>query len=175
MAHRIDFATAIQLARPSVASLMLLAVLAAITVVGMHRIWQLRMNTERSAVVTSALGPKPSAKAVQKAPDAAQAQAINAAIASLNLPWRELFDAVKSASTPSVALLALEPDAARRTLKVTAEAKALDDMVDFRDRLARHEFFTMVLLLDHERQVQEPQHPVRFAIEVRWREPQWAR
>src|SRR5690606_29033155 len=58
----------------------------------------------------------------------AQVAAVNAAILQLNLPWRDLHDAVATATPASVALLALEPDAKRRVLRITAEARGSDDM-----------------------------------------------
>ena len=56
-----------------------------------------------------------------------QAAAINRTILQLNLPWRDVLDAIEEATPPTIALLALEPDAKKHALKGTAEAKSSDE------------------------------------------------
>lgn len=99
----------------------------------------------------------------------AQAVAVNAAILQLNLPWRELQDAIAAANSPAVALLALDPDPRKQTLKITAEAKNSDDMVGYIEQLKQQEFFNGAALLRHETNEQDPNHPLRFQVEVQWR------
>jgi Tfp pilus assembly protein PilN len=99
----------------------------------------------------------------------AQAVAVNAAILQLNLPWRQLQDAIAAANTPAVALLALDPDPRKQTLKITAEAKNSDDMVGYIEQLKQQEFFNGAALLRHEVNEQDPNHPLRFQVEVQWR------
>jgi hypothetical protein len=53
----------------------------------------------------------------------AQADAVNAAVMQLNLPWRALHDAVAAATPASIALLALEPDARKRACASPPSAK----------------------------------------------------
>ena len=56
--------------------------------------------------------PRHGGAARASAPSApAQAAAVNGAILQLNLPWRDLQDALAAATPASIALLALEPDA----------------------------------------------------------------
>jgi len=114
------------------------------------------------------------ARAVQLAARApvvseAQAAAINAAILQLNLPWGDLHDAVKAATPASVALLALEPDAKRRVLRMTAEARSSDDMLAYVERVADQEWFEGVVLTRHEINEQDPNRPIRFQFEAQWR------
>lgn len=99
----------------------------------------------------------------------AQAVAVNAAILQLNLPWRDLQDAVAAANTPAVALLALDPDPRKQRLKITAEAKNSDDMVGYIEQLKQQEFFAGAALLRHETNDQDPNRPLRFQVEVQWR------
>jgi Tfp pilus assembly protein PilN len=98
----------------------------------------------------------------------AQAAAINAAIAQLNLPWREVFDAIESATPKTIALLALQPDAKRNLVKGVAEAKTSDDMIGYIALLKKQEFFTAVLLTKHEVNEQDPNKPLRFQFEAQW-------
>ncbi|MGJ9420321.1 PilN domain-containing protein [Massilia sp. CMS3.1] len=100
---------------------------------------------------------------------AAQASAVNAAILQLNLPWRDLHDAIKAATPASVALLALEPDAKRRVLRVTAEARSSDDMLAYVERMQNVAWFAGVALTRHEINDQDPNRPIRFQFEAQWR------
>jgi len=101
----------------------------------------------------------------------AQAGAVNAAVMQLNLPWRDLAEAVAAATPASVALLALEPDAKRRQLRITAEARSSDDMLAYVSRMQAEEGFSSVVLTRHEVMEQDPNRPLRFQISAEWSAP----
>ena len=106
---------------------------------------------------------------VKKAPIAeAQATAVNAAVAQLNIPWRDLLDAVESATPKDVALLSLEPDAHKDILRGVAEAKTSDDMLSYIEQLKKPGFFDIVVLTKHEINEQDPNKPLRFQFEAHW-------
>ena len=98
----------------------------------------------------------------------AQAAAVNGAILQLNLPWRELKDAVAAATPATVALLALEPDPKKHLLKLTAEAETSDDMLAYIQELKAQEFFSGVLLTRHEINAEGANQPIRFQVEAQW-------
>lgn len=98
----------------------------------------------------------------------AHANAVNHAIAQLNLPWRDLFDAMESATPGTIALLAVEPDAKKHTVKGTAEARTSDDMIGYLELLKKQPLFVSVLLTKHEINEQDPNRPVRFQFEAGW-------
>lgn len=98
----------------------------------------------------------------------AQAGAVNAAVLQLNLPWRELHDAIGAATPATVALLALEPDARKHVLRITAEARASDDMIGYIAQLQRQSWFTNVVLTHHETNDVDPNKPIRFQVEAQW-------
>jgi Tfp pilus assembly protein PilN len=100
----------------------------------------------------------------------AQADAVNAAILQLNLPWRALRDALQAATPPSVALLALEPDARKHTLRITAEVRGSDEMIGYVEQLQHQDWFVSVTLARHEINDQDPNHPIRFQVDAQWRE-----
>jgi len=102
----------------------------------------------------------------------AQADAVNAAVLQLNLPWRVLHDSVQSATPAGIALLALEPDAKRRSLRITAEAKSSDDMIGYVEQLRQQDWFDAVALVRHEINEQDPNRPIRFQIDAAWRAAQ---
>lgn len=98
----------------------------------------------------------------------AQAVAVNKAIQQLNLPWRDLFSAIESATPATIALLAIEPDAKKHVLKATAEAKTSDGMIGYVELLKKQGLFSNVLLTKHEINEQDPNKPIRFQLEAEW-------
>ncbi|MRW93059.1 hypothetical protein GJ699_23960 [Duganella sp. FT80W] len=124
---------------------------------------QLQHLRERVAALTA----RPQEVARIAIPEA-QAAFVNGAIMQLNLPWRELQDAVLAATPRTVALLAMEPDPRKRILKITAETKNSDDMVDYIAALKEQESFSGVVLTRHEINEQDPNRPLRFQLEATW-------
>lgn len=116
----------------------------------------------------AAHAPRP---AVQARVPEAQATAVNAIVSQLNLPWRAVHDALAAGTPSSIALLALEPDARRHSLRITAEARDSDGMVGYVERLKRQELFTDVVLVSHEINEADPNKPLRFELEATWSAP----
>ena len=100
-----------------------------------------------------------------------QAAAVNAAIVQLNVPWSGLQDAVEAATPATVALLALEPDAKKRLLQISAEVKTAQDMVTYIEQLKQQELFTSVILNHHETNLLDPNRPLRFQLQAQWSAP----
>lgn len=125
---------------------------------------QLRQAEERQARRVTRIAP--AAPAVLVSP--AQAAAVNGAVMRLNLPWRELQDAIATATPRGVALLALEPDARKRLLKITAEARTSDAMISYLHALRQQELFSSVLLTRHEINDQDANQPIRFQVDAQW-------
>jgi Tfp pilus assembly protein PilN len=99
-----------------------------------------------------------------------QVAAVNRAVAALNLPWDNLFGAVEAARPEKVALLNLEPDGVRRSLRLVAEARDSADMLAFVDRLAARPELATVNLVKHEIQEKDAQRPLRFQVDAQWKE-----
>jgi len=91
---------------------------------------------------------------------------VNAMLNQLSLPWGEIFAAVEKAATRNVALLQMEPDAQKRLLKITAEARDHNAMLEYVRRLAEDKAFSNVHLLNHQVQARHPQRPVQFAVQA---------
>lgn len=122
------------------------------------------LSIERKASARTALhSPPPETRIAQT-----QAEAVNAAIAQLNLPWRDILGAIESATPSTVALLALDPDAGRHVIKGLAEARNSDGMIDYLQQLKRQPFLDDVVLLKHETNEQDPNRPLRFQFEAHW-------
>ncbi|MFS2007370.1 hypothetical protein ACEN9F_27525 [Duganella sp. CT11-25] len=124
---------------------------------------QLRHLQER----VSAMSARPAEVAKTVIPEG-QAVFVNGAIMQLNLPWRELQDAVAAATPRSVALVAMEPDPRKQVLKITAETRTSDDMVAYVAELKQQESFSGVILTRHEINDQDPNRPLRFQLEATW-------
>jgi len=100
----------------------------------------------------------------------ATTQAKNSAIQKLNVPWRDLLNAVERATPKNIALLSLDPDASNSMLVVVGEAGNPDSMLNYVNRLKEQDFFSDVRLVMHEINQQDPFAPYRFQIEAHWRE-----
>jgi Tfp pilus assembly protein PilN len=100
-----------------------------------------------------------------------QASAVNAAVLQLNLPWRALREAIGAATPAEIALLALEPDPRKRSVKLTAEASGSAAMIAYVEQLKAQELFVAVTLLRHEINDQDANKPIRFQLEATWSAP----
>lgn len=124
---------------------------------------ELRHVRERAAAISA----RP-VEVAQVAIPEGQAVFVNGAILQLNLPWRDLQDAVAAATPRNVALVAMEPDPRKQVLKITAETKNSDDMVAYVAELKQQELFSGVMLTRHEINEQDPNRPLRFQLEATW-------
>lgn len=99
---------------------------------------------------------------------AQQADAVNLAVAQLNLPWLDLFKAIENATSQDIALLELNPDVRKGIVKGTAEARNNNDMLDYVARLGNERFFDSVVLTRHEINQLDPNRPLRFQFVAQW-------
>jgi len=129
----------------------------------------LRQARTAQVEARAAAAARPPAPAPVRTAPPAQANAVNAAVQQLNLPWRGLYDAVQAATPSAIALLALEPDAKKSSVRITAEAKSSDDMIAYVEGLEHIEWFSAVLLARHEINEQDPNRPIRFQVDAQWR------
>jgi Tfp pilus assembly protein PilN len=113
------------------------------------------------------LGERGNPDAEQRAREVTKA---NEVLRRITLPWDDLFAAVESAAPGEVALLTMEPDAEKRLLKVSGEAKHVAAMFDYIRTLEGRPMFESVTLSNHQEQVTDPQRPVRFSLVAAWRE-----
>jgi Tfp pilus assembly protein PilN len=131
-----------------------------------------RQQHQREAELAAASRGIQTARTARPAPPAAipatQAEAANLAISQLNLPWRQLFDAVAAATPKQVALLALEPDAQKHMLRGTAESKNSAGMLAYLAALKQQLPFSSVLLTRHEINRQDVNRPIRFQFAAHW-------
>lgn len=177
---RIDFAAGSwrrQLYRSSPWSLALLgmALLCCALVAWQAQAWLSRqdeLTALQAALAARSRAPAPvQPKAPQPALTPAQTTAINEVIHQLNLPWADLGEALAEATPASIALLSLEPDARRRMLRLSAEARTSDEMLAYVARLQQSDVFRTVTLTRHELVERDPNRPLRFQVSAQWGAP----
>lgn len=92
----------------------------------------------------------------------------NDVLRQLTLPWDKLFDSVEAASGGDVALLAMEPDFGKRTVKISGEARNLVAMLNYVAQLEAQGTFGAVYLQSHQVQQSTPEKPVQFTAIAAW-------
>ena len=92
-----------------------------------------------------------------------------AVVRQLSLPWALLVYALEQAATRDVAILQLQPDAQQRLLRITAEARDKEAMLEYLRRLMAAKAFFNVHLVNHQVQIQDPQRPIQFSVQTSFR------
>jgi hypothetical protein len=119
----------------------------------------------------AAFAQLPTPAAARPAPptrtEAASLRAAQGVARELTAPWSELLNAIEAAGTKDVALVAVEPVAARQTVRITADARHADAMLDMVEQLKRQSLAD-VQLVSHQAQPQRPGAPLRFQVQARW-------
>ena len=129
---------------------------------------QARAGGDLERVRGAVSAARPQAVARPALPDA-QIAAINRAVVQLNLPWQALFQSLEQARPANVALLTLDPNGEKRTLRILAEAKTPEDMLDFVRLLRERPQFADAVLTKHEIYTQDPNRPLRFTVDAIWK------
>ncbi|MCY1406283.1 hypothetical protein D3C76_607100 [compost metagenome] len=88
--------------------------------------------------------------------------------AQLRRPWENLFAMLEALPRDQVALLALTPDARKGQVRISAEARDLEAMLEFHHQLEASAELSDVSLLNHEVDAKSPEHPVQFNLQASW-------
>jgi hypothetical protein len=121
------------------------------------------------------LGQRARSNAPRRAapPDAqtlADMQRANAVIDQLTVPWNALFDAVEAADAQGLGVLSLAPNARDRSLRLTGEAKSLDALLAYVERMAAQPALAQVHLLGYSTVVRDGAPVVSFSLAAGWRQ-----
>ena len=90
------------------------------------------------------------------------------AVQRLNIPWGSLLNALEQAQNDTIALLGIEPDSGRGSLRLSGEARDLPSLVAYMKSIDGKGGMSAVRLLTQQVKQEDAQHPVVFAIEARW-------
>jgi hypothetical protein len=99
--------------------------------------------------------------------EARRARASASVVRELQVPWGKLFGALEAVSGKDVALLSVEPSAQKQEIRLIAEAKSSDAMLDFLEAL-RAQSLRDVVLVSHQVQARAPGNPLRFQARAVW-------
>lgn len=99
----------------------------------------------------------------------AQIRGYNSVIRQLNLPWKNLFEDLETMTPVDVALISIEPDGARSSVKLVAEAKTLATLLDYTSKLQQNGVFGRLTYSKHETNEQDTNKPVRLSFELELR------
>ncbi|MBK5354770.1 PilN domain-containing protein [Pseudomonas sp. TH41] len=86
----------------------------------------------------------------------------------LRRPWERLFAMLEAMPRDDIALLTLTPDARKGQVRISAEARDLEAMLAFHQRLEASDELSDVSLLSHEIVANVPEHPVQFNLSASW-------
>ncbi|WP_460415276.1 pilus assembly protein [Pseudomonas sp. microsymbiont 2] len=126
------------------------------------RVQQLELKLGRRPA--SAVAPS-SAMVREQAERLAQMRSVSL---QLQRPWQQLFAMLEAMPQEHVALLSLTPDARKGQVRISAEARNLEAMLQYHQRLERSAELSDVSLLNHEVMTGQPEHPVRFNLTATW-------
>ncbi len=87
-------------------------------------------------------------------------------VRQLALPWATLIHTLEDAATRDVAILQLQPDAQQRLLRITAEARHQEAMLEYLRQLAGAKALLNVHLVSHQVQFDDPQRPIQFSVQA---------
>lgn len=99
-----------------------------------------------------------------------ETKAVNEVVRQLGLPWARMIAAVEKASTADVVVMQMQPDAQQRLLRLTAEAKNRQAMLQYVRRLGGERGLADVYLVRDEVRAEQPGRPVQFAVQATLKE-----
>ncbi|MFZ4538057.1 hypothetical protein [Propionivibrio sp.] len=172
--QRIDlnFATKHQPAGVAAWLLLLLGIAALAAVIAWDRLyWQPLVASGEKQLRASQSALQALQPAALKIDDSQLAAEWGRAIAvagELNLPWEKLFSTFEAEAERPVAILTLEPDAGKRELVLTAEARNFEAMLAYYRMLKQKENLSAVVLHAHQVNQKDSEKPIRFRITAKW-------
>jgi hypothetical protein len=132
-----------------------------------HQYNEAQLALERHQAVQGMLNvQRPAAKSLPKGRLDEQVRSAETVVRQLTLPWARLIETIETTGTKDVAILQLQPDAQQRLLRITAEARNQEAMVEYLKRLSEVQGFGYVHLLNHQVQQDNPQRPIQFAAQA---------
>jgi type IV pilus assembly PilN-like protein len=115
-------------------------------------------------------GPTRARPAVTTPISAEEYEFARATVRRLSTPWANLFQALETAHSDRVALLAVEPDAESGTVNLSGEAKDYLSVLSYVTTLEDQKELKRVHLARHELKQGTRDRPVSFTVTAAWRE-----
>ncbi len=131
-------------------------------------------NANLSALIDKVEGvSQPNASAGKQSQYSPEAQKdlilfTNQVINKLNLPWGDLFQSLDKSNSAEIALLGVEPNLKKGTIKLSGEAKNFKALFDYMRALNIKSGMEKVYLIEHKVNDQDPDQPIHFTLEASW-------
>ncbi len=130
---------------------------------------ELQAVQERAQRQARELRPGPRRQVAPVSPETAVAVArVGTALAQ---PWDGLLRELEAQRDPRVALLGIEAQAATRSLRMTGEARSMNDVVAYVNRLRRSALTQSAVLSTHEARREGEVDLIRFSLDLVWKAP----
>lgn len=97
-----------------------------------------------------------------------QSKALSQASAAIAFDWEAIYRSIDRATGEDIALLAIVPDMAGKSLQISGEARDLKSLLAFVEALPQAPL-TRASLASQKIKQDDPQHPVLFDIVAYWR------
>jgi hypothetical protein len=98
-----------------------------------------------------------------------QVLAINAEVDRLNIPWRDLLDALDQMTPASITLLEVEPNPVTRKILIQAECHTAEEMTSYIKSLENSPYFSTAILTRHEIDTGSTERELKFSADIPWR------
>ena len=153
--------------RPRLAGFIVLALALAAAGVLVERYREVKLALERveasGGLVNAERRP---ARAVSRERIQEEAKSAEAVLRQLSLPWSAIIETVEKAATADVAILQMQPDAQQRQLRLAAEARTQEAMLEYVRGLVAAKSLANAHVVSHQVQVDDPQRPIQFTVQA---------
>jgi hypothetical protein len=165
---RLDFVAPVH-RTPIAGAVLCAAGLAAVLALGAAFDRKLAERNRLEAVLGATPRPRHAAPTLESTRSAAEAAIVDR---ELSVPWTRLLAELEAAShdsSASISLLHIEPDPAKKLIRITAEVRALPDALAYLKRLQKSAVLRYPMLESHERRKDDPEHPLLIKLSAEWR------
>ena len=149
--------------------LMLLASLLLLGFVWQHyQAQQANANAIVQAIKQQTLPKSASVQNVSQTIPAAELKQVATIVQSLVTPWPDLLLAIEQADLPDVALTSIDPDIKKQHVSLTGEAKNLQIVLRYIEKLEAQAVLQEVYLQKHMVEETDSSKPVTFSVVAKW-------
>jgi DNA gyrase inhibitor GyrI len=89
-------------------------------------------------------------------------------IRQLSPPWEDVFTTIESLNGKDIAVLSLEPEPVSAQVRVGAEARTTEAMLEYLERLRNSARLSPAVLQTHQVMTEDPHRPIRFTFTASW-------
>ena len=95
-------------------------------------------------------------------------ESANQIVSRLNTPWADLFSALETVYSDDAVLLGADLDPVGRQVRLTAESRNTDSMLEFVRQLRASKVLGDAYVVSHSINQQDMQRPIRFTVASHW-------